>query len=318
MKNANIIDVIQSMTNYTTTMGRKEITVDAAKPFMVLLANAALNTAISGFNFILSLQESAMENRERTADALAEMDDEARATAMQEFNEQITFMENLKDETTCAARLYNHLLMDFVDEKDQFSKPMSVQAMIAFRAGMSNDNRQDAFLREKAETLGISLAEAKAITRPRDIQIAMDFCKRAPEIHSMIVDAGEYTDETIGAIEIPVMHQLAWAKKLVDKAMANADKRIANCYNKETIMRANIAKVNTLENCKLLETFSNQLIDDNAELLYDLESRGRVIPVVDIDAAKTEAKAAMIATAKARTAKLEEELKELQEKLKAA
>lgn len=315
MQNANIIDIIQSMLNYKVTMGRKEIEVDAAKPFLVALTNAALNTAISGFNFILSLQESAAENRERTADALAEMDDEERRTAMQEFNEQETFMENLKAETACAARLYNHLMMDFVDEKDQFSRPMAINAMIAFRAGMSNDNRQDAFLREKAETLGITLAEAKAITRPRDIQIAMDFCKRAPEIHAMIVDAGEYTDETIGAIEIPVMHQLSWAKKLVDKSMANADKRIANCYNKETIMRANVAKVHTIENCKMLEQFSNQLIDDNAEMLYDLESRGRIVPVVDIESARAEAKATMIATAKARAAKLEAELKELQEKL---
>lgn len=315
MQNANIIDIIESMENYKVTMGRKELEVNAAKPFLVALANAALNTAISGFNFILSLQESAAENRERTADALAEMDDEERRTAMQEFNEQETFMENLKAETACAARLYNHLMMDFVDEKDQFSRPMAINAMIAFRAGMSNDNRQDAFLREKAETLGITLAEAKAITRPRDIQIAMDFCKRAPEIHAMIVDAGEYTDETIGAIEIPVMHQLSWAKKLVDKSMANADKRIANCYNKETIMRANVAKVNTIENCKMLEQFSNQLIDDNAEMLYDLESRGRIVPVVDIESARAEAKATMIATAKARAAKLEAELKELQEKL---
>lgn len=317
MQNANIIDIIESMENYKTTMGRKEITVDAAKPFLVLLANAALNTAISGYNFLLGLKEAQMENRERTADALADMDDEAKQTEMQEYLEQQTFMDTLAAETACAARLYNHIAADFIGEKDSYARPMEIGAMIGFRAGMSNDNRQDAFLREKAELLGITMAEARAITRPRDIQVAMDFCKRAKEIHSMIEDAGEYTDETIGAIELPVMHQLSWAKKLVDKAMANADKRIGNCYNKETIARATLAKTFVLEHCKMLEQFSNQLIDDNADMLYDLEGRGRVIPVVDVEGAKAEAKATMLANAKARTAKLEQELAELQAQLAA-
>lgn len=311
IQNANIFDTINSMEVFTVSWRGIELEIDPKKGMYQRLANAALNSAITGFNSYINTVNSIAAKTGNGNDGLAELEDALRPTEMQEYLEQKTALEMQHEDAVIAARLYNYLCVDFRNEKDPYARPCTVQKMLEIRTSGSDNDEVSQGIRDTAAILNLTEAQVIASSRESDLRRSIGLLKNASEIKAMILDAGGFLDED-QPNDQTVLQQLTWTSKLVNKTIEAADKTVLRVAKQPAEQpRANYERLMALQNCKILEQFANRLIIENAEELYTLESRGRAIPVIDVEQAQQEAKAKMLLASNKRIEALQKEMEEL-------